>query len=165
MPSRLSSASAYIPTPPTRSQPLVRRPTASRRHFCAHVQQRTRHAKSKTSIKAIYRPVTPFCTLMAIPIFPHRKTPHRGRQRPAQGIKQPRPAPSGVSRGIIICSGPERAPRSAPPFGHTRRTHFRYTVHRLCSLMSLSLPLELIAAHGVLRGIVDSCFLLLWLCP
>ena len=61
--------------------------------------------KRKTAVKAICRPVTAFCALVAIPIFPHRKTAHISRQRPAQGINQPRPAPSGVSRGIIICSG------------------------------------------------------------
>ena len=50
--------------------------------------------KHKTSVKAIYRPATAFYTLVAIPIFPHRKTAHRSCHRPAQGIKQPRPAPS-----------------------------------------------------------------------
>ena len=49
--------------------------------------------KRKTAVKAICRPVTAFYTLMAIPIFPHPKTPHRDRQRPAQGVNQPRPAP------------------------------------------------------------------------
>ena len=59
--------------------------------------------------------------LGGVPIFPQSKTPHRGPQTALQGIKQPRPAPSGVSRGFIICSGPWIAPRSAPPSGHTRR--------------------------------------------
>ena len=55
---------------------------------------RARHTpKSKTAVKAICRPVTAFYTLMAIPIFPHPKTLHRDRQRPAQGVNQPRPAP------------------------------------------------------------------------
>lgn len=78
--------------------------------------------KHKTSVKAIYRPVTAFYTLVAIPIFPHRKTAHSGRQRPAHGIKQPRPAPSGVSRGIIICSGRWIAPRIVPPSDRTRHS-------------------------------------------
>ena len=49
--------------------------------------------KHETAVKAIYRPVTAFYTLMAIPIFPRHQTAHIGRQRPAQGINQPRPAP------------------------------------------------------------------------
>ena len=55
--------------------------------------------KSKTSVKAIYKPYTAFYTLVAIPIFPSPKTSHRGRQRPAQGIKQPRLAPSWSKPG------------------------------------------------------------------
>ena len=56
--------------------------------------------KHKTAVKAIYRPATAFYTLVAIPIFPHRKTAHRSRHRPAQGIKQPRPAPSWSKPGL-----------------------------------------------------------------
>lgn len=60
----------------------------------ASASSRARHTpKSKTAVKAICRPVTAFYTLMAIPIFPHPKTLHRDRQRPAQGVNQPRPAP------------------------------------------------------------------------
>ena len=61
--------------------------------------------KRKTSAKAIYRPVTALYTLMAIPIFPHRKTAHRSRQRPAQGIKQPRPAPLWSKPGFCQYRG------------------------------------------------------------
>lgn len=69
----------------------------------ASASSRSRHTpKSKPAVKAICRPVTAFYTLMAIPIFTHRKTSHRSRQRPAHGIKQPRPALSGASRGIVI---------------------------------------------------------------
>ena len=101
---------------------------ACRRHFCARFQQSGAGLKTKTSVKAIYRPVTAFRALVAIPIFPHRKTAHRSCQRPAQGIKQPRPAPPGASRGIIICSGPGIAPRNAPPFGHTRHSGSRGSI-------------------------------------
>ena len=55
--------------------------------------------KSKTAIKAVCRPYTAFHCLSSISIFPHRKTSHRGRQRPAQDIKQPRPAPSWSKPG------------------------------------------------------------------
>lgn len=58
--------------------------------------------KRKTAVKAIHRPVTAFYTIVAIPIFPHRQTAYRGPQTAKQGIKQPRPAPSGVSRGILL---------------------------------------------------------------
>ena len=90
--------------------------------------------KRKTAIKAICRPVTAFCALVAIHIFQHRKTAHRSRQRPAHGIKQPRPTPSGVSRGLVICSGRLIAPRSAPPFDRTRRSIYHgissFPLHR-----------------------------------
>ena len=57
--------------------------------------------KRKTAVKAICWPVTAFYTIVAIPIFPHRKTAHRSRQRPAQGTKQPRPAPSWSKPGYF----------------------------------------------------------------
>ena len=56
--------------------------------------------KRKTAVKAIHRPYTAFYSLMAIPIFPRPKTPHRGSQRAAQSIKQPRPAPSWSKPGL-----------------------------------------------------------------
>lgn len=75
----------------------------------APMSGRSEHVpKRKTAVKAICRPYTAFYTIMAIPIFPHRKTAHIGRQRPAQGIKQPRPAPSGVSRGFVNIAGNKR---------------------------------------------------------
>ena len=122
MPSRPSSVSALVPILPGSFQPLVRHSTARRRLFCARGQQGRADQKSKTAVKAICRPDTAFYSLMAIPIFPRPKTAHSGPQTAKQGTKQPRPAPSGVSRGFIICSGRWIAPRSAPPFGHTRRS-------------------------------------------
>ena len=87
------------------------------------VSSRAEHVqKRKAAVKAIYSPVTAFYALVAIPIFPRPKTPHRGHQRPAQGINQPRPTPPGASRGIIIYCGRWIAPHSAPPFGHTRHS-------------------------------------------
>lgn len=61
--------------------------------FASMSSRAGKRQKHKTAVKAICRPVTAFYTLMAIPIFPHPKTPHRDRQRPAQGVNQPRPAP------------------------------------------------------------------------
>ena len=84
----------------------------------ASASSRARHTpKSKTAVKAICRPVTAFYTLMAIPIFPHPKTLHRDRQRPAHG----------VSRGIFICSGRWIAPRSALFQRPTRRSGIHCT--------------------------------------
>ena len=96
MASRPSNVGGYIPILPASFPPLVRRPTASRRHFCAHGQQSGARLKTKTAINAICRPATAFYALVAIPIFPHRKTAHRGNHGPAQGIKQPRPTPRGI---------------------------------------------------------------------
>ena len=92
-----------LPRPPTRPPVSLYSPATSRR-FCAvlrpadgifaPVSTRAEHTpKRKTSVKAIYVPVTAFCALMAIPIFPHRQTAHSGPQAAKQGIKQPRPAP------------------------------------------------------------------------
>src|SRR5699024_6942318 len=84
--------------PPATSRRLcaVLRPTGG---YFAPVSSRAGEGpKHETAAKAIYRPATAFYTLVAIPIFPRPKTPHRRRQRPAQGIKQPRPAP--------LCSRP-----------------------------------------------------------
>ena len=87
--------------------------------------------KSKTAVKAIYRPYTAFCALVAIPIFPHRKTAHSGRHRPAQGIKQPRPAPlwrepghyhlfrareSTAQRSAVLSYQAQRGPRQDTQF-------------------------------------------------
>ena len=58
--------------------------------------------KNKNRRKAHLRARRAVLSSGSVLIFPRPKTPHRGRQRPAQGIKQPRPAPSGVSRGIVI---------------------------------------------------------------
>ena len=60
--------------------------------------------KQQTAVKAICSPYTAFHCLSSISIFPHRKTAHRGRQRPAQGIKQPRPAPSWSKPGSCYIS-------------------------------------------------------------
>lgn len=86
--------------------------------------------KSKTAAKAICKPVERFLR-PAVSLYSRApKTPHRGRQRPAQGINQPRPAPSGVSRGFVICCGPERAPRSGSCRHPTRRSGGRHTARR-----------------------------------
>ena len=51
MPSRPSNVSVLVPILPSSLPPLVRRPTASRRHFCARVQQGRGEAKNKNRRK------------------------------------------------------------------------------------------------------------------
>ena len=69
--------------------------------FASMASRAGERPKRKTAVKAIYRPYTAFYTLVAIPIFPHRKTARGSRQRPAQSIKQPRPAPPGRKPGCF----------------------------------------------------------------
>ena len=113
MPSKLSSASAYIPTPSTRSPPLSWPPTARRRHFCARVQHGKGEAKAKNRRRGYLQARRAVLVLGSILTLLRTKSPHRGPQSALQRTKQPRPTPPGASRGIIICSGPEKAPRSA----------------------------------------------------
>lgn len=91
------------PGPPTCPPLSLYSPEASRR-LCAILRpaggifvpvfSRAGEAlKHKTSVKAIYRPITAFCALMAIPIFPSHQVAHSARHAPIQGTKQPRPAP------------------------------------------------------------------------
>ena len=115
----LAAMSLYSPAASSRLCAVLR-PAGG---IFAPMSGRAEHVpKRKTAVKAIHRPVTAFYTIVAIPIFPHRKTAHSGRQRPAHGIKQPRPTPSGASRGIIICCGQWIAPRSALCQRPTRRS-------------------------------------------
>ena len=131
MPSRPSNVSALVPILPTSFPPLVRRPTARRRHFCARVQQGGAGPKKQNRRKGHLQARRAVLVSSSVPIFPHRKTAYSCRQRPAQGIKQPRPAPSGVSRGIVICSGPWRGRRSALCQRPTRRKTSGRTQHPL----------------------------------
>lgn len=105
--------------------------------------------KSKIAAKAVCRPATAFYTLMAIPIFTHRKTSHRSRQRPAHGIKQPRPALSGASRGIVICCGRWIAPRSALFQRPTRRSGIHCT-KGACELLEAGTRSPYPSAHAYL---------------
>lgn len=97
------------PGPPTCPPLSLYSPAASRR-LCAVLRPaggifapmsgRAEHVpKRKTAVKAICRPVTAFCFLMAIPIFPRSQTAYIGPQTAKQGIKQPRPAPSRSKPG------------------------------------------------------------------
>lgn len=63
-------------------------------------------------------------------ILPATKTSHSGPHSATQDIKQPRPTPSGASRGIIICCGPGRGRRSALCQRPTRRSGSRHTDRR-----------------------------------
>lgn len=110
--------------------PLVWPPMVSRRHFCARIQRGRREVKRKASVKAICRPARrPFRPVVS-PIFPLTKTAHSGPHSATQGIKQPRPTPSGASRGIIICCGPEIARRNGTCRHPTRRSGGRHTARR-----------------------------------
>lgn len=125
--------------------------------------------KSKTSVKAIHRPYTAFYTLMAIPIFPRPKTPHRGPQSATQGIKQPRPAPSGASRGIMLYGRLQRvklcpeccnpcADRVRSPLLHDLPDCFTVCIFPTVSVCRLSRSLaagrnhHLIAPHRIRRN-------------
>ena len=92
----------------------------------------------------------------SVPIFPLAKTAHSVPHSATQGIKQPRPTPSGASRGIIICCGPEIARRNGTCRRPTRRIYFCCTSPRLCSLMFLKPLQELIVARGASRDRIDS---------
>ena len=99
MPSRPSSVGGYVPILPRILPPLVRRPTARRRLFCARVQQGGAYPKTQNRRKGHLKARRAVLSSGSVLIFPRPKTPHRGRQRPAQGIKQPRPTPSWSKPG------------------------------------------------------------------
>ena len=94
---RVSGCSLYSPAPSSRLCAVLR-PAGG---IFTPVASRAEHTpKRKTAVKAIYRPVTAFYALMAIPIFPRRQTSHSARYAPIQGIKQPRPAPLWSKPGL-----------------------------------------------------------------
>ena len=99
MPSRPSSVGGYVPIFPAHVPPLVWPPMARRRLFCALVHQGGNHPKKQNRRKGRLQARIAILALGGVSIFPPPKTPHRGRQRPAQGIKQPRPAPSWSKPG------------------------------------------------------------------
>ena len=81
MPSKLSSASAYIPTPFTRFPPLVRRPTASRRHFCARVRQGEAYPKKQNRRKGHLQAR---CGVLYPHGYPYIPSPQNGPQKPPE---------------------------------------------------------------------------------
>ena len=99
MPSNNSSVPTHTPILPGTFQPLVWLPMARRRHFFAHVQQCRGEAKTQNRRKGHLQARRAVLVSGSVPIFPRPKTPHRSRQRPAQDIKQPRPAPSWSKPG------------------------------------------------------------------
>lgn len=101
--------------------PLVGPPVARRRHFCAHVQQSGTSPKKKNRCKEHLQALHGIFSSSSVPIFSRHKTPYRGPRSATQGIKQPRPTPSGASRGIVICSGPGRGRRNSFCQRPTRR--------------------------------------------
>lgn len=66
----------------------------------------------------------------SVPIFQYHKTPYIGPQNAKQSTKHPRPAPSGASRGLIICSGPRRGRHNALYRRPTRRSGGRHNARR-----------------------------------
>ena len=121
---------ALVPSIPSGNfPPLVRPPMASRRHLrpCSaernKPQKQNRHKGHLQTLHGVF-------SSSSVPIFPCYKTPHRDPHRATQGANQPRPTPPGASRGVVICSGPGRGRRSAPPSHPTRRSGGRHTARR-----------------------------------
>lgn len=81
MASRPSNVGGYIPILPASFPPLVRRPTASKRHFCARVQQGGTHPKKqnprKGHLKARHGVLYP-CG------YPYIPSPKNAAQRPPE---------------------------------------------------------------------------------
>lgn len=127
IPSVPSNRGGYAPILPASFPPLVRRPTARRRHFCARVQRGRGEAKTQNLRKGHLQARRAVLMSGGVSIFQCHKTPYRGPHSATQGIKQPRPTPSGESRGIVICYGPAIGRRSALCLRPTRRNGSRGT--------------------------------------
>lgn len=110
--------------------PLAWPPTVSRRHFCARDQQRRSRPKKQNRRKGHLQARRAVLMSGGVSIFQCNKTPYRWPHSATQGIKQPRPTPSGESRGIVICYGPAIGRRSALCLRPTRRSGGRHTARR-----------------------------------
>lgn len=130
LPSSPSSVSAHIPTLPSNFPLLAWPPMVSRRHFCACVQQGGTDLKKQNLRKDHLQALRAVLLSWSVPIFQYHKTPYIGPQNAKQSTKQPRPTPSGESRGIVICYGPAIGRRSALCLRPTRRSGGRHTARR-----------------------------------
>lgn len=105
MPSRPSSVGGYVPILPRILPPLVRRPTARRRHFCARFQQGRGEAKTqdrrKGHLQARHGVLYP-CG------YPYIPAPQNGPQKPPE-------ARAGHK------ATPARSTRSKPGYYHLLR--------------------------------------------
>ena len=149
------------PSPPTCPPMSLYSPATSRRlygllwppgGYFAPMSGRAEHVpKRKTAVKAIFSPVTAFYTLVAIPIFPHRKTAHSGRQRPAQGIKQPRPTPlwSRPGRYYLLRASESTAQRSAVWSYQAQEPPLHFTMSRHTSARPLDAPMATTRAKSI----------------
>ena len=88
MPSRPSSVGGYVLILPGSFPPLAWPPMASRRHFCAHAQQGMPRPKRQDCRKGHLRARIAILAPSSVPIFPRRKTPHRGPQNAQQRHKE-----------------------------------------------------------------------------
>lgn len=102
MPSRPSNVGGYVPIFPAHVPPPVWPPMASKRYFCVHGQQGRGEAKTQNLRKGHLQALHGVLCFGGIPVFPYTKTPYSGQHSATQGIKQPRPDPSGVSRGFVL---------------------------------------------------------------
>lgn len=127
--------SGCVPVLPAYDPPLVWPPMASKRHFCARVQQGGGEAKTQNRRKGHLQARRSVLSSGSVPIFPHLKTPHRGPQSAPQRIKQPRPAPSWrkpghfhlframdstAQRSLSASHHAQRGPSHCPPMYSTR---------------------------------------------
>ena len=104
---------AGIPVLPRSFLPLVWPPMASRRLFCVRVQQGGAYPKNnKPPLRPFAGPSRHFAPLWLSLYSRAAKRPTEAAIGPRRAQSNPGPLRHGVDRGIIICSGPERAQRS-----------------------------------------------------
>lgn len=126
-------------TPASRRLCAVLRPAGG--YFCPRFQQHARQAKKQNLHKGhLQARHGVLCPCGYPSIFQHRKTAHRSRQRPAQGINQPRPAPRWSKPGYcyLFRARESTAQRSAVWSYQAQRGPWQYTMGRASSAPSLS---------------------------
>lgn len=110
---------AHVPMPSSSFPPLAWPPTVSRWHFCARDQQRRSRPKKQNRRKGHLQARRAVLMSGGVSIFQCHKTPYRGPHSATQGIKQPRPTPSGASRGYYyLLRARERTAQRDLPASH-----------------------------------------------